>query len=267
MPLLVFAYFFAFSCLFADGSTSVFPSLFALNQFLSVLGIFLCGTIMCLLTVITSTKHQAHQVLYVLIFLIMVICFLCTYLLGENVLATLPLYVAREFIVLLVFWSAFMLDDYSARIRRFALSVTLWITSWFAYRVLRWLLDTLTFPSSYILEILSLAVLMVIAVFVFFGLIKRYGKDDHIEKVLDPESNRKTDRRTEALEKLSANYGLTSREKELLPYLALGFSAEYIAEKFIISPATVRTHAHNIYLKTGVNSQRKLSEMIDSLVV
>ncbi len=48
---------------------------------------------------------------------------------------------------------------------------------------------------------------------------------------------------------------LTSREQEILSYLAKGFRYKEIAEKLFISIETVRTHLRNIYEKLHVRSR------------
>lgn len=49
------------------------------------------------------------------------------------------------------------------------------------------------------------------------------------------------------------NYGLTSREKEVMQALTDGFTYKAIAEKLGISKETVTTHLKNVYLKLHVN--------------
>jgi DNA-binding NarL/FixJ family response regulator len=49
-------------------------------------------------------------------------------------------------------------------------------------------------------------------------------------------------------------YKLTTREKEILSYLAKGFSYKEIAEKIFISVGTVNKHIYNIYEKLHVKS-------------
>ena len=49
--------------------------------------------------------------------------------------------------------------------------------------------------------------------------------------------------------------GLTDREVEVLRLLAAGHSNRSIASALRVSEATVRTHALNIYGKTGVHSR------------
>lgn len=56
------------------------------------------------------------------------------------------------------------------------------------------------------------------------------------------------DRRRGELEPL----GLTAREIEVLQLAADGYSGPRIAERLVISPATVKTHFENVYAKLGV---------------
>lgn len=50
-------------------------------------------------------------------------------------------------------------------------------------------------------------------------------------------------------------YQLTSREKEILHALVDGLSYKKIADKFVVSISTIRTHICNIYHKLHVNSK------------
>lgn len=57
---------------------------------------------------------------------------------------------------------------------------------------------------------------------------------------------------------LADRYGLSPRELEVLPLLNRGLSNREIAEAMYISLATVKTHLHKIYEKTGVKSRYEL---------
>lgn len=58
-------------------------------------------------------------------------------------------------------------------------------------------------------------------------------------------------------------YNITKREEEIIHYLIKGFSYKNIAETLFISMATVKTHVHNIYVKTGESSRFQLINRID----
>lgn len=57
-------------------------------------------------------------------------------------------------------------------------------------------------------------------------------------------------------------YGLSRRESEILPYLAQGRSAPYIADTLYISESTVRTHIKHILEKTGAPSKQSLIDFV-----
>ncbi len=58
-------------------------------------------------------------------------------------------------------------------------------------------------------------------------------------------------------------FGLTSRELEVLQQLAMGSVKNEIAEALVISPATAKTHVRNIYAKLGIHSQKELQQLIE----
>ncbi len=57
---------------------------------------------------------------------------------------------------------------------------------------------------------------------------------------------------------VDTKFGLTPRELDLIPLLIRGLNNKEIAESLFISLATVKTHIHNIYGKTGVRSRYEL---------
>ena len=59
-------------------------------------------------------------------------------------------------------------------------------------------------------------------------------------------------------------YGLSPREREVIPLLNQGLSNREIAEKLFVSLATVKTHLHSIYEKTGTKSRYELFSMTRS---
>ncbi len=53
---------------------------------------------------------------------------------------------------------------------------------------------------------------------------------------------------------LKNNYNLTTRELEIIHYLAQGLDNQQISEKLYLSYFTVKTHRKNIYMKLGVSN-------------
>lgn len=67
----------------------------------------------------------------------------------------------------------------------------------------------------------------------------------------------------EKCDAVSALYGLTSRQTEVLYLLAKGRNASYIQEKLVISPHTVKAHIYTIYKKTDQHSQQDLMDLVE----
>ena len=59
-------------------------------------------------------------------------------------------------------------------------------------------------------------------------------------------------------------FGLSEREKEVLKLMVVGYGAEGIAEKLVVSYHTARTHIRNIYKKMDIHSQRDLLDAYEA---
>lgn len=64
------------------------------------------------------------------------------------------------------------------------------------------------------------------------------------------------------LEELGPCYGLTAREWEVARLICEGCDTKQIAEKLFISVATVKSHLHRLYTKTGTSGQADLIRVI-----
>ena len=78
------------------------------------------------------------------------------------------------------------------------------------------------------------------------------------------EAERRQDARRAALDVVSSTYGLSNREDDVLALLAEGWRAAAIADKLVLSPATVKNHMNRIYGKLGVHSQEEVLYLIES---
>lgn len=67
-----------------------------------------------------------------------------------------------------------------------------------------------------------------------------------------------------AVKLVSARYGFTDREHDVLEYLALGYSTQKISELLYISTNTVKTHIASIYRKTGAHSKQEIIDLVHS---
>lgn len=57
---------------------------------------------------------------------------------------------------------------------------------------------------------------------------------------------------------IDQDVSLSPREKEILQFIAEGYSNKEIAEKLVISQSTVHTHRSNLLTKLGLNSRHEL---------
>lgn len=64
------------------------------------------------------------------------------------------------------------------------------------------------------------------------------------------------------IQSVGRTYGLTSREKEVLPYLLSAMTADEIAAALHISVNTLKTHTRNILGKTNAASRRELRQRL-----
>ena len=56
---------------------------------------------------------------------------------------------------------------------------------------------------------------------------------------------------------------LSPREKEVFALWVTGHGSKYIQEKFVISPATVKTHVRHIYEKCDVHNRAELMRKLE----
>ncbi|MEG0322862.1 MAG: helix-turn-helix transcriptional regulator, partial [Raoultibacter sp.] len=59
--------------------------------------------------------------------------------------------------------------------------------------------------------------------------------------------------------------GLTEREIDILGLLAKGRDGKFIAEEYVLSYNTVKTHIKHIYQKLGVHSRQELIDLVGAV--
>lgn len=65
-----------------------------------------------------------------------------------------------------------------------------------------------------------------------------------------------------ACDDLSAEYGLTARETELLKLLAQGRDAAFVESRLYLSRNTVKSYTKSVYAKLGVHSKQELIDLV-----
>lgn len=69
-----------------------------------------------------------------------------------------------------------------------------------------------------------------------------------------------------ALEKLMESSGLSAREADVLRDYATGRTARYIADWYMISEHTVKTHLRRAYAKLDIHSRQELLDRVELAV-
>lgn len=68
---------------------------------------------------------------------------------------------------------------------------------------------------------------------------------------------------TSRIDALAEAYQLSPREKEVFALWVTGHGSKYIQERFVISPATVKTHVRHIYEKFDVHNRAELMQKLE----
>lgn len=70
--------------------------------------------------------------------------------------------------------------------------------------------------------------------------------------------------RSAAIDAIGRRYSLTAREKDIVYYFSLGYSAQKVSQILFISTNTVNTHAMSAYRKMDVHSRQEIIEIVDA---
>lgn len=86
---------------------------------------------------------------------------------------------------------------------------------------------------------------------------------NEVRLVTSPEIEGIGSRIDDACRILGKQCGLTPRETEILVFLAKGRDGKFVAEKYVLSYQTVKTHIKHLYAKLGVHSRQELINLVD----
>ena len=118
--------------------------------------------------------------------------------------------------------------------------------------------------SAWPLELtLGIVYVVVLGGFLATGAFSR--KDDDLGRRAQPAANLGSEGMLACeIGELSARYGLTAREEDVLAQLLRGKSVSAIATDFFLSKNTVRSHVAHIYQKMDVHTRDELIELVDA---
>lgn len=97
-------------------------------------------------------------------------------------------------------------------------------------------------------------VLIVATVFVLIAMVEQQGNIDRMMAAGDHSA---------MVARVAESFGLTTREREILDYLARGRSVPFISEALFIQKSTVETHRKHIYTKLGIHNRQELLDLMD----
>ena len=110
--------------------------------------------------------------------------------------------------------------------------------------------------TIFIEEVLHIPSAIYVPYYLFYllmnGLLLFYGFRHYIDRKHGVSGERRLD------ENFLRDFGITAREREIITLLIEGYSNRRIGEALYISPATVRTHLHNIFEKCGAENRYEL---------
>ena len=85
-------------------------------------------------------------------------------------------------------------------------------------------------------------------------------KEDELDARL---SQTRAERLEAVFDQLGNEFGLSAREREVLPMLADGYTRTYIREALGISDGTAKAHIAHVYAKLDIHRKDDLLDLID----
>ncbi|WP_139651502.1 helix-turn-helix transcriptional regulator [Raoultibacter phocaeensis] len=113
--------------------------------------------------------------------------------------------------------------------------------------------------------ILVVTVSLIFASYLRFTSKQKAHRFDEVPDELTDPAAAEADATEGALDLLRATYGLSDREVEIIREFSAGRSARYIADYFVLSEHTVKTHLRRAYTKLGIHSRQELLDLIEEM--
>lgn len=120
-------------------------------------------------------------------------------------------------------------------------------------------------PTSWLLyELLALGLVgcSLVTSYVISSLVGSRKEDE----VRDELVRTRRERLEVVYDQLTAEYGLSAREREVMEMLASGYTSSYVRDALGISDGTAKAHVAHIYQKLGVHSRNDLLGLVEDLL-
>lgn len=135
-----------------------------------------------------------------------------------------------------------------------------WLTAYLATFAFCGTLDERILPDfvSHV-QMIVLYGAVLVACYLMANLIERKDKT----RILDTALKLSENQVKIIYDEITAEYGLTGRERDVLALLAKGYSRPLICEKLVIAESTARSHTKHVYQKLGIHSREELYRIIE----
>lgn len=135
-----------------------------------------------------------------------------------------------------------------------------WLTAYLATFAFCGTLDERILPDfvSHV-QMIALYGAVLVACYLMANLIERKDKT----RILDTALKLSENQVKIIYDEITAEYGLTGRERDVLALLAKGYSRPLICEKLVIAESTARSHTKHVYQKLGIHSREELYRIIE----
>lgn len=252
----VCGYTFVFNSLhvvwMAGGSAETLPLL----RISAAIGTALSSLFVYLAYDLSHSNKLSHSFSMLLIPIVMSSLYLSTFLTsGWSAAYVAPLYVARKMVLYLIWSAALLYTKPSNRMRVFILGLASLEIGSLVYALFSRGVEFGGLDDTPLITVVVFAVLLLLAGKEFIGWIR--------EQKAPPSSENKGIVKQRAFDTLQKEFTLTKREREFLPFLAIGRNADYIAKSLFIAPATAKSHIAHIYKKMDIGSQQQFMDIVE----
>lgn len=221
----------------------------------AIIGLLLAGLLVYALIDVERKDKGALPVSSILVPLIMASLYVSTFLSNEFAfLYVASLFAARKIMLFMIWNISLKFLKRRMRMRIFIYGIICLEVGFLVYYCLEKALAVLAFPVEQTMSILVVILLVAILAYELITWLSDIRSRANGSSAPDDAT---------VCAELKHIYGLTARESEVLPFLAHGRNADYVAKQLVIAPTTAKSHISHIYQKMSINSQQQLMDIVE----